>query len=71
MISDLKARGFGGVITDHSARETREITDRAYLMYEGKISMRGTSQELVKNKKAREIYLGEKFTLAATPQFKK
>ncbi len=63
IIFQLKKKGIGILITDHSVRETLAITDRAYIMYEGEILISGTSQELANSKKAREIYLGEKFTL--------
>jgi lipopolysaccharide export system ATP-binding protein len=63
VIQQLKERGIGVLITDHNVRETLEITDRAYIMYEGKILFQGTPEELTENKKAREVYLGEKFRL--------
>ena len=63
IIFQLKKKGIGVLITDHSVRETLAITDRAYIMYEGEILISGTSQELANSKEAREIYLGEKFTL--------
>ncbi|MBU4561657.1 LPS export ABC transporter ATP-binding protein [bacterium] len=63
IIFQLKKKGIGILITDHSVRETLAITDRAYIMYEGEILISGTSQELADSKEAREIYLGEKFTL--------
>jgi lipopolysaccharide export system ATP-binding protein len=63
IIHNLRERGYGILITDHSVRETLEITDHAYIMYEGKILLAGTSEELIKSEKAREIYLGERFTL--------
>jgi len=63
IIFQLKKKGIGILITDHSVRETLAITDRAYIMYEGEILISGTSQELANSKEAREIYLGEKFTL--------
>jgi lipopolysaccharide export system ATP-binding protein len=63
VIQQLKKRGIGVLITDHNVRETLEITDRAYIMYEGKILFQGTPEELTENKKAREVYLGEKFRL--------
>jgi lipopolysaccharide export system ATP-binding protein len=63
IIRQLKARGIGVMITDHNVRETLSITDRAYILYEGKILLSGTAAKLAKSKKAREIYLGEKFTL--------
>ena len=63
IIYNLREKGYGILITDHSVRETLEITDHAYIMYEGKILLSGTSEELIRSEKAREIYLGERFTL--------
>ncbi len=63
MILHLKERGIGILITDHNVRETLSITNRAYIIFEGNILISGTSKELVKNRKARKIYLGEKFTM--------
>jgi lipopolysaccharide export system ATP-binding protein len=63
IIRQLKARGIGIMLTDHNVRETLSITDRAYILYEGKILLTGTAKKLAGSKKAREIYLGEKFTL--------
>jgi lipopolysaccharide export system ATP-binding protein len=59
----LKEKGLGILITDHNVRETLSITDRAYIMFEGRIELSGTSAEIVDNSKAREIYLGESFRL--------
>ncbi|MFA5069601.1 MAG: LPS export ABC transporter ATP-binding protein [Candidatus Omnitrophota bacterium] len=63
IIQDLKRGGLGILLTDHSVRETLAITDRSYIMYEGRILISGTSNDLISNPKARQIYLGEKFTL--------
>lgn len=63
IVARLKARGIGILITDHNVRETLAITDRAYILYEGKILVSGTAAELARNPRAREIYLGEKFSL--------
>ncbi len=63
VVHQLKNRGIGVLITDHNVRETLEITDRAYIMYEGKILFQGTPEELTKNEEARKVYLGEQFTL--------
>lgn len=63
IIQQLKSRGIGILLTDHNVRETLEITDRAYIMAEGKVLISGTAKELVSDPKAREIYLGEKFRL--------
>jgi lipopolysaccharide export system ATP-binding protein len=63
IVARLRDRGLGVLITDHNVRETLRITDRAYIMYEGRILMQGTAAELAQDSKAREIYLGERFTL--------
>ena len=63
IIKSLKKKKIGILITDHNVRETLSITDRAYILYEGKILLSGSARKLIKDKKAREIYLGEKFTL--------
>jgi lipopolysaccharide export system ATP-binding protein len=63
IVANLRDRGLGVLITDHNVRETLRITDRAYIMYEGKILLQGTAEELASDSKAREIYLGERFTL--------
>ena len=63
IIKDLKARGLGILLTDHNVRETLSITDRAYLIAEGRILISGTADELIDNPEARKIYLGEKFRI--------
>ena len=63
IVARLKERGIGVLITDHNVRETLAITDRAYILYDGRILASGTATELANNSKAREIYLGEKFSL--------
>ncbi len=63
IIRDLKKKGMGILITDHNVRETLSITDRSYIMFESRILISGTSEELTNNPQAREIYLGEKFTM--------
>jgi len=63
IITQLRNRGLGILLTDHSVRETLSITDRSYIMAEGKILISGTSEELINDPKARQIYLGEKFTM--------
>ena len=64
ILQKLKAQGLSILLTDHSVRETLSITDRSYLLCEGKIEVSGTSKFLASDAKARELYLGEKFTLA-------
>ena len=63
IIFHLKARGIGVLITDHNVRETLRITDRAYIIHEGRILIHGTATELANDPRAREIYLGHRFTL--------
>jgi len=63
IIGRLRERGIGVLITDHNVRETLAITDRAYILYDGRILASGTATELASNPKAREIYLGENFSL--------
>jgi lipopolysaccharide export system ATP-binding protein len=59
----LRARGIGVLLTDHNVRETLSITDRAFVIYEGRILRQGTSVELVRDPIVRSIYLGEKFRM--------
>jgi len=63
IVGRLREKGIGILITDHNVRETLRITDRAYIMYDGKILVAGTASEIAANPIAREIYLGEKFSL--------
>ena len=59
----LKRKNIGILITDHNVRETLQITDRAYLMFDGKIILHGKADDLISNKKAKKLYLGTKFKL--------
>jgi len=63
IIKELKNKGLGILLTDHNVRETLSITDRAYLIADGKILISGTADDLINNPRAREIYLGEKFKM--------
>ncbi len=63
IISYLKKKGLGILLTDHNVRETLAVTDRSYIMAAGKILISGTAQELTTNQEARKIYLGEKFSM--------
>ncbi|MDR1195001.1 MAG: LPS export ABC transporter ATP-binding protein [Endomicrobium sp.] len=63
IIAKLKTRGLGILITDHNVRETLEIIDRAYIIYEGKILLEGNAKELLENPKAKKVYLGENFKM--------
>jgi lipopolysaccharide export system ATP-binding protein len=63
LVSALKKRGLGVLITDHNVRETLEIVDRAYILHDGKVLMSGTTQEIVEDENVRRVYLGENFRL--------
>ncbi|MBU1121946.1 MAG: LPS export ABC transporter ATP-binding protein [Candidatus Omnitrophota bacterium] len=63
IIVGLKRKGIGILLTDHNVRETLSITDRAYMITDGQILISGTSQELINNVKAKEVYLGKDFRL--------
>ena len=61
LVSALKKRGLGVLITDHNVRETLEIVDRAYILHDGKVLMSGTTNEIVNDKNVKRVYLGENF----------
>jgi lipopolysaccharide export system ATP-binding protein len=61
LVSALKKRGIGILITDHNVRETLEIVDRAYILHDGKVLMSGTTSEIVNDENVRRVYLGENF----------
>ncbi|MDP8264581.1 MAG: LPS export ABC transporter ATP-binding protein [Candidatus Aceula lacicola] len=63
IIKDLRSRGLGILLTDHNVRETLSITDRAYLIADGRVLISGTADDLVNDPKARQIYLGDKFRM--------
>jgi lipopolysaccharide export system ATP-binding protein len=63
IIKELKDKGLGILLTDHNVRETLSITDRAYLIADGKILISGSAEDLINNPSAREIYLGERFKM--------
>lgn len=62
-IRHLKSRGLGVLITDHNVRETLSITDRAYLIFDGKVLLTGNMKKLVSDPRARKLYLGERFSM--------
>ena len=64
VIFALRDRGMGILITDHSVRETLATTNRAYIMFEGKVLVEGTAEHLAQDEEARRIYLGKSFSLA-------
>ena len=63
LVSHLKDRGIGVLITDHNVRETLDIVDRAYILHDGVVLMEGSPQEIIGNEQVRRVYLGEKFSL--------
>jgi lipopolysaccharide export system ATP-binding protein len=63
ILGSLKAQGIGILLTDHSVRDTLAVTDRSYIMYQGKILTQGTSTELLSDPVARKFYLGERFEM--------
>lgn len=63
IVHHLKEKGFGILITDHSVRETLSITDRAYIIFDGKILVSGTSEEIALDETARKFYLGDRFSM--------
>jgi len=63
LVSHLKERGIGVLITDHNVRETLDIIDRAYIIHDGQVLMEGDPDEVVGNADVRRVYLGERFSL--------
>ena len=64
IISDLKNRGIGIMITDHNVRETLSVCDRAYILNDGSVLKSGSPEEIVADERVREVYLGENFSLS-------
>jgi len=63
LVSHLKDRGIGVLITDHNVRETLDIIDRAYILHDGQVLMEGRPSEIVAHEGVRRVYLGERFSL--------
>ncbi len=63
LVGHLKDRGIGVLITDHNVRETLDIVDRAYILYDGRVLMDGAPAEIVTHEDVRRVYLGERFSL--------
>jgi lipopolysaccharide export system ATP-binding protein len=63
LVTELKTRGIGVLITDHNVRETLEIVDRAYILHEGAMLMSGSPRDVVQNENVRRVYLGENFNI--------
>lgn len=64
LVSDLRNRGIGVLITDHNVRETLEIVDRTYILHDGRVLMSGTPEEVVQNENVRRVYLGDSFRIS-------
>ena len=63
IVTHLKDRGIGVLITDHNVRDTLEIVDRAYILHEGHVLREGTPRDIVRDPQVRRVYLGERFSL--------
>jgi len=63
IVKKLKEKNIGILITDHNVRETLSVTDKAYIIYEGRILFSGSSEELLKSEEAKKFYLGENFRI--------
>lgn len=63
IVEQLRTKGIGVLITDHNVQETLHITDRAYLLFEGRILKHGTAKELAADEQVRRVYLGSNFVL--------
>lgn len=63
IVAELSAKGIGVLITDHNVRDTLEITNRSYIIKDGEIVVAGSRDEIMQNKMARDVYLGETFTI--------
>ncbi|MFP6778390.1 MAG: LPS export ABC transporter ATP-binding protein, partial [Alphaproteobacteria bacterium] len=63
LVAHLKDRGIGVLLTDHNVRETLEIVDRAYILYQGDVLMEGKPSDIVSNEDVRRVYLGDRFQM--------
>ena len=63
LVSHLKDRGIGVLMTDHNVRETLDLVDRAYILHEGRVLMEGAPSEIVAHEDVRRVYLGDRFSL--------
>ena len=63
LVSQLKNRGLGVIITDHNVRETLDVTDRSYVLHDGKILIQGDTEKIVNDPMVRKVYLGENFKM--------
>ncbi len=62
IISNLKERGYGILLTDHNVRETLSITDRTFLIHDGRVFLEGLPEEIASNEQAKKFYLGQDFS---------
>lgn len=63
LVTELKTRGIGVLITDHNVRETLEIVDRAYILHDGQVLMSGSAEDVVRDENVRRVYLGHNFRI--------
>ena len=63
LVTDLKSRGIGVLITDHNVRETLELVDRVYILHDGKVLTSGDPEDVVQNDNVRQVYLGDAFRM--------
>ena len=63
LVTDLKSRGIGVLITDHNVRETLELVDRVYILHDGKVLTSGNTEDVVQNDNVRQVYLGDAFRM--------
>ena len=63
LVTHLKDRGIGVLITDHNVRETLDIVDRAYIIHDGTVLMEGTPDEVIGHQGVRQVYLGDRFSI--------
>lgn len=64
LVTNLKTRGIGVLITDHNVRETLELVDRAYILHDGKVLMSGKPDDVIENENVRRVYLGDSFRIS-------
>ena len=64
LVTNLKTRGIGVLITDHNVRETLELVDRAYILHDGKVLMSGKPEDVIDNENVRRVYLGDSFRIS-------
>lgn len=64
LVSELKDRSIGVLITDHNVRETLDLVDRAYILHDGQVLMSGTSEEVINDRKVKQVYLGQNFSIS-------